>query len=103
MTDQTPSTERVRDVYSGRHLPDWYSKEAVQGCEARFDAWLAARDREVAANALYALSAEITRMSLEIQESDLYAEDYWRGSVQSLTAVAQLAQDHADRIGAGDE
>lgn len=101
---ETPSTEDVLATY----IEYW---ETCAGSSDRyatqFDNWLAkrdaARDRETAAKALSSLSAEFTRMSLELQESDRYAEDYWRGSAQALIAAAQLAEDRATSIGAGDE
>jgi len=99
MTDQTPSTEQVRYGYRTGVTAPILPVEAGDA----FDAWLAARDREVAAKALSSLSAEFTRMSLELQESDRYAEDYWQGAAQALADAAQLAEDRADRIGAGDE
>ena len=102
MTDQ-PSTEDVRRDYTMPYLVRLPTADEVKQREADWDAWLAARDREVAAKALSSLSAEFTRMSLELQESDRYAEDYWRGSAQALTAAAQLAEDRATSIGAGDE
>ena len=57
MTDQTPSTEDVRQVWTawaeyGSPGLFHHAASTAEGRYAAFDAWLAAHDREVAAKAL---------------------------------------------------
>lgn len=39
--------------------------------------------------ALRSASKELTLMSLQIQDSNRYTQDYWRGVAQGLTTAAQ--------------
>lgn len=49
-------------------------------------------------SALISASKELTLMSLQIQDSNLYTQDYWRGVAQGLTTAAQLTNDQAEEL-----
>lgn len=99
MTDQTPSTEQVRDPMSGwlefiigTQLKPWDppNHERLAAIRAEWEADLAARDREVAANA-------IRRLARNLDTAMLFM------NIDEEQALSDAMLDHADRIEAGDE
>ena len=88
MTDQTPSTEDVRYGYRTGVTAPILPVEAGDA----FDAWLAARDREVAAKALREF-ADAVRMPFTV----------FRGDNGHPITVGDLLRETANRIEAGDE
>ena len=96
MADQTPSTEQVRYGYRTGVTAPILPVEAVDA----FDAWLAARDREVAAKALRAARDDWRKGAWA--GADRHA-DRGRDRFAAAQYAGNWLHDRANRIEAGDE
>lgn len=101
MTDQTPSTDDVRDCYAtGAPNPSPRLKQQSAHLYAEFDAWLAtrdaARDREVAAKALREAATNGHRAFTDwvSRDSD---RDYLRGLDAVLTCDLRAMADRIEK------
>ncbi|RII41903.1 hypothetical protein DWB68_10275 [Galactobacter valiniphilus] len=106
MTNQTPSTEDVRYGYRTGVTAPILPVEAGDA----FDAWLAARDREVAAKARAQELRDVADWLFDTMEGPLMCTDKCGDPkcaddirINFASGLQRSLRARADRIGAGDE
>lgn len=110
MTDQTPSAEDVRAEYCELRWHPTPGLVEPDDLGGRFDAWLAAHDREVAAKARAQELRDVADWLFDTMEGPLMCTDKCGDPkcaddirINFAGGLQRSLRARADRIGAGDE